>query len=87
MSKKLTKRGQPIIITRKVLEVEPLTDEGGYGEYDVRGNFTAGKSYRVFGAVWVQFEDRSGVACWLVEDDEGVVTPKAMNRFKVVKTE
>ena len=77
---------QNLIITRKVLEVTPL-DEGGADEYNVRDYFTQGKNYKVFGAMWVRYDDGSGVSCWLVEDDRGVIEPKAMCRFKVTKME
>ena len=83
----MSRRRPEIILTRKVLEVEPLTELGGYDIFDVQTYFTKGKTYKVYGAVWYRYQDGSGVWCWLVEDDRGVVSPKAMDRFKVVKAE
>jgi len=74
-----------MVLTRKVLEVEPIVEAPGLNVFDVKSNFTKGKTYRVYGAVWYRYSDGSGVWCWLVEDDRGIVVPKAMERFKVVK--
>ena len=72
---------------RKVLTVT-LTENvsSGYGEFDV-SKFKKGKEYRVFGACYITYKDRSGVACWIVEDENGIVQPKAMHKFKVAKVE
>ena len=82
----MPRRKQPcIVLTQRVLEVEPLTEFPGYNVFDVQTNFTKGKAYKVYGVAWYRYSDGSGVWCWLVEDDRGVVVPKAMERFKVVK--
>lgn len=90
MSKKerkirLSKRGQPIVLTQNVLAVKVLPDAySGADEFDI-SDFKPNKTYKVYGAVWVRYADGSGVACWLVETERGSVEPKAMQNFKVVK--
>jgi len=75
-----------IVLTRKVLEVTPLPNTIGHDIYNI-SDFTVGKNYKVFGAVWFSYADRSGDFCWLVQNEEGAVVPKAMKHFSVVKYE
>lgn len=56
----------------------------GSGIYDT-GSFTAEKVYEVIGVVWYSYEDRSGDFCYLVQDDSGSITPRAMVNFEVVE--
>ena len=87
MSKKirLSRRGQPIVLTRNVLAVQVLPDAfNGADEFSI-SEFKPNKAYKVYGAVWVRYSDGSGVACWLVETERGSVEPKAMCNFRVVE--
>lgn len=82
--RKLVKK-EPLVLTRQVEEVALIPDaSSGLNEFDVT-QFKPDKAYKVFGATYITYEDGSGVMCWLVQDERGVVSPKAMDKFRVVK--
>lgn len=73
-------------VETKIKKVEFIGDNIGRGEYSSKG-LTPGKIYDVEFVFWKGYPDGSGSLCYIFTNDDGLLSPRATEKFKVVERE